>query len=85
MLGDQGIFSIDSTRSAGQIWLEGEKPRELERPAHVNTVALVPQNFVRAIRGEEALHVETEVAVNVVKILDAAYRSAASGQEVMVS
>ena len=85
VLGDRGIFSIDSTRSAGQIWLEGEKPRELERPAHVSTVALVPQNFLRAIRGEEALHVETEVAVNVVKILDAAYRSAASGQEIRVS
>ena len=58
----------------------------LETPAakQVNGTAAVPRNFCRAILGEEELHVGTEVAINEARILDAAYRSAASGCEVWV-
>ncbi len=85
IMGDKGVLNIDASRRGAQLWLEGEKPRELVPPEQrVNTVAAVPHNFVRAILGEEPLHVETAVAVNTVKILDAAYRSAAEGQAIEV-
>ena len=45
----------------------------------------MPRNFVRAILGEEEQHVATEVAVDEVRVLDAAYRSAASGREIEIA
>ncbi|MCE5259785.1 MAG: Gfo/Idh/MocA family oxidoreductase [Chloroflexi bacterium] len=45
---------------------------------------MLPPNFVRALLGEEEMLVGTEIAVNEVRILDGAYRSAASGLAVKV-
>jgi predicted dehydrogenase len=85
IIGDKGLFALDSTRWAAKIWLEGEPaPRDLAQPEHRNLAAEVPRNFVRAILGEEELHIPTQVAVDTVKILDAAYRSAKSGQVVEI-
>jgi predicted dehydrogenase len=82
IVGLRGMFAMDS-RYAARLWLEGQPPHELAQPeSHPNTVEMVTRNFVRAVLGVEQQHVETEVAVSVVRILDAAYRSAASGQVV---
>ena len=45
---------------------------------------MLPLNFVRALLGEEEMLVGTDIAVNEVRILDGAYRSAASGMSVKV-
>jgi predicted dehydrogenase len=87
--GDQGILGFD--RRSGGVYLQtGEDPRPttLDVPAgtsaaeRVDGLAAVPKNYVRTILGEEELHVGTDVAINEARILDAAYRSAASGCEV---
>jgi predicted dehydrogenase len=44
----------------------------------------LPPNFVRALLGEEPMLVGTEVAVNEVRILDGAYRSADTGMPIVV-
>jgi predicted dehydrogenase len=83
IVGDQGVFVIDSARWTARVWVQGEeKPRELTQPERRNLTAEVPRNFVRAILGEEEQHIPTSVAINTVKILDAAYASAASGRAV---
>jgi len=51
----------------------------------VDIFAPVPGNFCRAILGEEELHVGTDIAVNAVEILDAAYRSAACGKVIDIA
>ncbi len=84
VMGDRGVWNMDSLCMASHVWLEGERPRALEDPGRMDTRAMVPRNFARAILGEEKLWVETEVAVDTVRILDAAYRSAASGQVVRI-
>jgi len=79
IIGDKGVFAMDSTRFAAKVWLEGDPmPRDLAQPERRNLTADVPRNFVRAILGEEELHIPTQVAIDTVKILDAAYRSAES-------
>ena len=83
--GNKGILSLDSMSRAAHIWLEGdEAPRKLELSDYRRSRARVPQNFVRAILGEEDLYVETDVAINEVRILDAAYCSVATGQPVEI-
>jgi predicted dehydrogenase len=85
--GDKGILQLDVTGHRIHVQTEGEvRPRYLEvpRPEGLNVQAAVGMNYVRAILGEEALHVETDVAINESRILDAAYRSAATGQEVEI-
>jgi len=84
VMGDKGVWNLDSLCLASHVWKQGERPQALDDPGRVDTRAMVPRNFSRAILGEERLWVETEVAVNTVKILDAAYRSAASGQAVPI-
>ena len=85
--GDKGILGFDR-RNGGVYVQTGEhpKPITLEMPAEeqVNGVAAVPKNYVRAILGEEQLHVGVDVAINEARILDAAYRSAATGREVYI-
>ena len=83
--GDKGIVSFD-TMSRSVFVQTGAKggPRKLEAPLAegFNPRAAVPKNYVRAILGEEALHVETDIAINEAKILAAAYRSVATGKEI---
>jgi len=85
VMGDKGIWNLDSMCMSSHVWLEGEKPRALENVDRSNLTAMVPRNFARAILGEEGIWIETDVAVDTVKILDAAYRSAASGQAVSIA
>jgi len=83
VIGDQGLVDIDAFRQLGRCWVAGDaQPRPFEPAGRFDIVSPVPRNFVRAILGEEPIQVETQVAVDVVRILDAAYRSAASGQSV---
>ena len=83
--GDGGILSLD-TLSRAAVVLSGEPPTprklDLASMRGYDARGAVPRKFVRAILGEEELYVETTVAVDEARILDAAYRSAASGQEV---
>jgi len=83
--GDKGILGFDAVSRSlyVQMGKEGE-PRKLETPMAegFDPRAAVPVNYVRAILGEEELYVETEVAINEAKVLAAAYRSAATGQEI---
>jgi predicted dehydrogenase len=86
VIGDKGVVSFDSWRKAAQVWLGGEqKPRDLPQLGNVDIFASVGRNFVRTILGEEQLHVSTDVAVNGVKILDAAYRSAECGRAIDIA
>ncbi len=85
--GDQGILGFD--RMSGGVYVQtGENPRphKLDMPAaeRVDGRVAVPKNYVRAILGEETLHVGTDVAINEARILDAAYRSAETGHEVEI-
>jgi predicted dehydrogenase len=89
--GDQGILGFDRMRGAVYVQTgENPRPTTLEMPAslpaseRVDGRIAVPKNYVRAILGEEELHVGTEVAINEARILDAAYRSAACGCEVEI-
>ena len=85
--GDGGLLSLDSLSGVLHRFTDGGRgvqTIEVPVPPDLDTRAAVPLNFVRAILGQEPLHVETPVAINEVKILDAAYRSAASGQEVSI-
>ncbi len=82
--GDQGIMNFDTWSLSVQLFLAGDKgPHKIEAPAPegYDCNAAVPLNFARAILGEEPLYVNMEVALNEARILDAAYRSAASGKE----
>ncbi len=77
--GDKAILGFD--RMSGGVYLqtsENPRPHKLEMPEteRIDVRAAVPQNYIRAILGEEELHVGTDVAINEAKILDAAYRSA---------
>jgi len=86
IIGDKGILNIDSWRRSAHLWVEGEqRPHEFAPEGQVDIFSPVPGNFVRTILGEETLHVETSIAVNAVKILDAAYRSAACGQSIDIA
>ena len=83
--GDKGIVSFDTMSRSVTIQTGARGgPRKLEAPVAegFNPRAAVPKNYVRAILGEEALHIETEVAINEAKVLAAAYRSAATGKEI---
>jgi predicted dehydrogenase len=85
VMGDKGVWNMDSLCMSSHVWLEGEKPRALEESGRMDLRAMMPRNFARAILGEEKLWIKTDVAVDTVKILDAAYRSAASGQAVSIT
>ena len=85
--GDLGILGFDRMR--GGIYVQtGENPRPttVAAPASdgVDGRTAVPRNYVRAILGEEDLHVGTDVAINEARILDAAYLSAETGGEVEI-
>jgi predicted dehydrogenase len=85
--GVDGILGFDPRSGGLYVQNKGDRrPRTLEvpRPEQRGGMAAVPRNFVRAVLGEEAQHVATEVAIDEVRVLDAAYRSAASGQEVEI-
>jgi len=85
--GDAGILSMDSLSGRLHLFTDRERgPRAIEAPVppDLDSRAAVPRNFVRAILGEEPLHVETAVAIDESRILDAAYRSAASGLEAAI-
>lgn len=82
--GDQGILNFSSWSHSVQLFVAGDTgPREIEAPTPegFDPNAAVPLNFARAILGQEPLYVNMEVALNEARILDAAYRSAASGKE----
>lgn len=81
--GDRGILSIDTLSSAVYIVSGGDGglARTTIPISRGYLAAEVPKNFVRAVLGEESLHVGMKVAIDEARILDAAYRSAASGQE----
>jgi hypothetical protein len=64
---------------------DDQEPRKIElKPPGYDIRAAVPKNFVRAILGEEELYVKTDVAINEVRILSAAYCSVYNHQEVTV-
>jgi predicted dehydrogenase len=79
--GSEGMLSLDISENYGFVQTAADPlPRPL--PAQedgAERTARVPRSFVRAILGEEAPYVERDVAIHEVEILDAAYRSAASG------
>lgn len=82
--GDAGILSFDSLGRTIYSQTKKDMHPRLTKPDSSGPregLAAVPRNFVRAIQGEEALYVETDVAIDEVRILDAAYRSADSRQE----
>jgi predicted dehydrogenase len=85
--GVDGILGFDP-RGGGLYVQNGEQPRphviEAPAPNHLGGMAAVPRNFVRAVLGEEEQHVATEVAIDEVRVLDAAYRSAESGREIEI-
>jgi predicted dehydrogenase len=81
--GDAGVIGMDTPTGALYHYASQEEgPRRLRSAPtpYADCVGDVPKNFVRAILGKEELRVGTEVAVNEVGLLDAAYRSAASGR-----
>jgi predicted dehydrogenase len=85
--GADGILGFDP-RSGGLYVQNEQQPRpqaiEVPAPDGRGGIAAVPRNFVRAILGEEEQHVGTETAIDEVRVLDAAYRSAASGSEIEI-
>ena len=82
--GEKGILSIDSDIGSLYAFLdaaEGQRQMIASAMEGHDPRAAVPKNYVRAILGEEALYVGTQVAIDEARILAAAYRSAATGQE----
>ena len=88
MQGDGGIMHCSTGRSPGTTRAPaGADMHEYSLPTandYADACPEVPRNFVRAILGQEPLHVETEVAVNEARILAAAYASASSGRPVAI-
>ena len=85
--GNKGILSFDSMNRSLYVHTEGDQgPRQIEpkTPVGYDMRAEVPRNFVRAILGEEELYVKTDVAINEVRILSAAYRSVSNHQEAQI-
>ena len=85
--GEKGILDVDIGEGTAVLQTDaGGEPTKLGaiETDHRANVAAVPKNFVRAVLGEEELQVGPEVAVREVEILDAAYRSAATGQAVRI-
>jgi len=85
--GERGILDVDIGQGTAVLQTDaGTEPTRLGtvEQDHWADVAAVPRNFVRTVLGEEELYVESAVAVREVEILDAAYRSAASGQVVRI-
>ena len=87
MQGPKGIVQFDSMNATLRLFTEASAGA-LEIPVPsvdgLDARAAVPKNFVRAVLGQETQHVEREVAINEARILDAAYRSAASGEEALI-
>ncbi|MCD6519323.1 MAG: Gfo/Idh/MocA family oxidoreductase [Anaerolineae bacterium] len=85
--GERGLLHLDVLGRSAFVLLAGEKePRKFnlaENPPFPLRDQ-VPRNFVRAILGEEKLLVGAQIAVNEVKILDAAYQSARLGHPVAI-
>lgn len=82
VIGDEGTIIMDAATRSVLIRGKGdEQPRKIEF-VREDTLPMVPRNFVRAILGEEEQYVSTDVAINEVRIIDGAYRSAATGQEI---
>lgn len=82
--GAHGILEVGGLTGDLTLFSDGQTgPQALAVPTveGLDTRAAVGANFVRAMLGEEPLHVETGVALDEACILDAAYRSAASGRE----
>jgi len=82
--GTKGILVLDTGTRGGYVQVEGDpEMRRIEGEMPRRSMAEeVPRNFVRAVLGLEDQWVDTQVAIDEVRILDAAYRSAASGQAV---
>lgn len=86
--GSQGVLALDLSAQIAYVRLQDHP--EMQRidadlsthAGHAAGVTAVPRNFVRAVLGREELWVPTRVAIDEVRLLDAAYRSAASGQAV---
>ncbi len=79
VFGQQGVVRLawDNAGGRSALLLNGAcEPITAEGGGHT---AEVPRNFVRAILGQEELRTPASLAVDEVTILDAAYRSAASG------
>jgi len=86
--GEKGILAVDVAQGTAVLYTKAQKePLRFggDAPEDRENVAAVPRNFVRTILGETDLHVGPEVAVREVEVLDAAYRSAASGQAVRIA
>jgi predicted dehydrogenase len=82
--GDGGLLSFDSLGRTIYIQTAKNKHQSKITTSHHGSggLAAVPRNFVRTILGEEELYVEPAVAIDEVRILDAAYRSATNGEEI---
>jgi len=85
ILGTEGGLVLEpltlvSNMGSYQVNVEANVPAEVHGPfsGHWGETA----HFVRAIRGEEELIVKREEVLNVIRTLDALYRSAAEGREV---
>ncbi|MEA3407750.1 MAG: Gfo/Idh/MocA family oxidoreductase [Chloroflexota bacterium] len=83
--GEKGIFAMDTLNGSALLHLDAEEgPQAFDTPPRFDTREGPPRNFVRAILGEETLHADTQVAIDEVRILDAAYRSAESGESIQI-
>ncbi len=79
--GEGGCLQVDVTAygSTRVQMAAGSKRWAHEVPHEIDTNAALARNFTRAILGEEEMRIGMDVALNEVRLLDAAYRSAADG------
>jgi len=79
VFGQEGVLRLAWDNAGGQAALLVNGACEPITAQGGGATAEVPRNFVRAILGQEELRTPASLAVDEVAILDAAYRSAASG------
>jgi predicted dehydrogenase len=83
--GHKGILAMDTLNGSALLHLDADEgPQPFEKPPRFETREGPPRNFVRTILGEETLYADTQVAIDEVRILDAAYRSAESGEAIQI-
>ena len=84
--GEHGIVHVDAANRLASMRMEGDRiPWTVDGSGQAYDPDALTRNFVRAVLGYDELLVGMQVAIDEVKILDAAYRSAASGRSVDVA
>ncbi len=84
--GERGVVHLDAANNSAYARMEGDRmPWTLDASRQHYERDALTRNFVRTILGHEELLVGMQVAIDEVRILDAAYRSAETGQPVDVA